>query len=71
MTEAEKPTCVSCAHWKRLSNYRGECRETWWHSTSYREVGTLAFQGGARVYEETKPDYWCTLFSVAPAEVSG
>jgi len=70
MTEAEKPTCVSCTHWKRLSNYRGECRQTWWHSTNYREVGTLAFHGGARVYEETKPDYWCTLFSVAPAEVS-
>ena len=71
MTEADKPTCAACANWARLSSYRGECRLSGRHSTSYREVGTLAFQGGATVYEETKPDYWCTLFSVAPAGADG
>jgi hypothetical protein len=71
MADPDKPACADCAHWKRLTNYRGECLLAWRYSTSYREVGALAFQGGAKVYEETKPDYWCRLFEVAPAEVSG
>jgi hypothetical protein len=66
MADPAKPSCADCAHWKRLTNYRGECLLAWRYSTSYREVGALAFHGGAMVYEETKPDYWCRLFEVDP-----
>jgi hypothetical protein len=66
MADPDKLACADCAHWKRLTNYRGECLLAWRYSTSYREVGALAFHGGAKVYEETKPDYWCRLFEVDP-----
>lgn len=55
--------CSLCTHWRRLSVYRGQCRQAEFVSTTYRLVGA---SDATLIFEETKPDYWCTLF--APLE---
>ena len=50
--------CRTCAHWRRLSDYRGECLMAPFTCNTYRQ-GVLE---PTDTYEETKPDYWCSAY---------
>ena len=58
--------CSACAEWRaRPHGQRGDCLKSGHFSSSYRLVGAM---DGSEVFEETKPDYWCTLFEPKPSE---
>lgn len=54
---APEGSCEGCAHWRRLSAYRGECRQAAFNSTTYRLVGSTGIDSAEGIFEETKPTY--------------